>query len=221
MEPDIATSMVRQLIEQGHKLNTLIMDDDATTISRIHNEVDPDVKKVSDSNHSMKLYGKQLYDLAPKHKTLSVKVIQYLQKNFTYAISQTKGKPDELKERLESIVPHAFGKHDKCTTWCKKKTDPSLPYKDLPRQKPLSGEELEKALTNVMKIHINKSEVLSNLGSSQCNESFNNTIASKVNKAKHLSSSGTLTHKIDACVAQKNIGPSYFEEVNVIPYFKC
>lgn len=47
---------------------------------------------------------------------------------------------------------------------------------------------------------------LSRLGSSNCSESFNNTLRSKVPKDKHYSESGSLAYILSAAVCQKNEG---------------
>lgn len=50
---------------------------------------------------------------------------------------------------------------------------------------------------------------LSRLDSSNCNESFNNTLISKAPKDMHYSEDGSLAHRLYAAVCQKNEGYSY------------
>ncbi|XP_071139818.1 uncharacterized protein [Mytilus edulis] len=59
-----------------------------------------------------------------------------------------------------------------------------------------------------------KSKKLSNLASSQSNESFNFTLSTKAPKYKHYSGSSSLGYRVSASVLQKNEGYSYISEVN-------
>ena len=58
-------------------------------------------------------------------------------------------------------------------------------------------------------------EMLSTLGSTQQNESFNRQMASKAPKSSHYSSSSSLKNRIAGSVFQKNEGHSYFKDVSV------
>ena len=49
--------------------------------------------------------------------------------------------------------------------------------------------------------------------STQANESFNKTVASKAPKANYYSGSGSLNYRVAASVAQKNIGHQYVTSV--------
>lgn len=54
----------------------------------------------------------------------------------------------------------------------------------------------------------------SELGSTQANESINNSIASKAPKRFHYSGSASLNYRVSAAVAQKNIGHTYVSKVD-------
>ena len=117
MESAIAVDLVSELMELGYRVENITMDEDSTTISRINTQVDPNVQKKSDKNHVKKTISNALYECKKTYKILSSSVINYLIKYVSYAIEQKaigkKGK------NIESIIPHALGKHDNCDrSWC-------------------------------------------------------------------------------------------------------
>ena len=58
----------------------------------------------------------------------------YIQKFFTYCVNQNNNYPSSV------IVPHTFGNHQACSTWCKHNVDPdNYCYSDLPDGKVFSG----------------------------------------------------------------------------------
>lgn len=72
--------MVKKVNQSGVRVSTIIGDDDAATILRLRHEVDPKIEKQSDRNHLKKNLANQLYALQKVHKSLSSKVIRYIQK---------------------------------------------------------------------------------------------------------------------------------------------
>ncbi|XP_056017087.1 uncharacterized protein LOC125673339 [Ostrea edulis] len=54
MEPAMACGMFQDVIDQDQRVQTLVMDNDSTTIARVKATVDPTIKKKSDSNHTRK-----------------------------------------------------------------------------------------------------------------------------------------------------------------------
>lgn len=56
MKPDMAVEMVKNINDKGTKVSELVIDDDTTTISRFHHEVDPEILKSSDKNHVFKFF---------------------------------------------------------------------------------------------------------------------------------------------------------------------
>ena len=53
------------------------------------------------------------------------------------------------------------------------------------------------------------------LGSSQANESLNNTIGSKAPKIRHYGASESNDFRVVCAVSQKNIGHTYVSEVRI------
>ena len=87
----------------------------------------------------------------PNSSTLSQKVINYLVKCFSYAITQNKGNSIEIKKAIECIVPHAFGDHTECKISCcgYKRDLNNYKHKSIPQGKDLFGESLKNTLNNI------------------------------------------------------------------------
>ncbi|VDH96628.1 Hypothetical predicted protein [Mytilus galloprovincialis] len=179
MESELAVQMVKEIQKTGCEVSSITMDDDSTTIARLRKEE----KSVARSHRT-----------TGKAQKCSMNVVNYLTKDFSYALSQNKGNPENLRKVLKSIIPHAFGDHILCDkTWCQYHKNPdTYKHKSLPYGKNLTGEELRNELNKLFDIYASNSEKLSHLGSSQGNESLNNMIALKAPKAKHFGGSESL-----------------------------
>ncbi|CAC5391328.1 unnamed protein product [Mytilus coruscus] len=215
MEADMVTEMVKDVGKKGVSVSSIVGDEDSTTIARLRANVDKNITKVSDSNHIKKLLGNSLYEIKKKHKTLTIKVIQNLQRCFNYILAQGKGNPDMIKQSILALCDHTFGQHQSCNnSWCKFLDNPNEKFSSLPHGKPLSDGALQNALRSVFTTYAGNAGKLSSLGSTQPNESFNRIVASKAPKQQHYSSSGSLMFRIAACVAQKNEGNKFILDVN-------
>ena len=131
---------------------------------------------------------------------------------------QNRNNTEGLKKNLKAIVPHAFGKHDQhCSiSWCGFLKDPlSFRHSSLPHGKDLHGEKLEEELEKVMANFVKNADKLAPLGSSQANESLNNTIGSKAPKIRHYGASESNDFRVACAVSQKNIGHTYVSEVRI------
>lgn len=146
----------------------------------------------------------------------SGQVIEYFQRCFTYALKQNKNDPDGIKTSLRAIIPHSFGDHSCCCiSWCGYLKDPtSYKHSTLPYGKDLEGQDLKLCLQQVMEIFVSNAEKLAPLGSSQANESLNNTIGSKAPKIRHYGSSESNDFRIACAVSQKNLGHGYVTQVS-------
>ncbi|XP_063436635.1 uncharacterized protein LOC134718073 [Mytilus trossulus] len=199
----------------GTQVGVLVMDDDSATLSQVKERLGHPVEKWSDINHSRKSVGNSMYNtLQKKHKTLTTTVIKYFQKCFSYAISQNKNKENALKETLISIVPHAFGQHEKCGNWCKADND-NFSFKSLPGGKALSGDDLYNDLYIVFETMSNNAHKLAPGGSTKDVESLNGIFASKAPKRICYSASESLKNRVSATEAQKNIGYHYISELHL------
>lgn len=110
MEADACAELVKTC-ENVNKaqVNVLVGDDDSSTIAKVRGKVKHTVEKWSDITHAKNAFGGSLYGLQKKHKELSTKVNDYLQKCFSYAIEQNKDDPQGIRKNFRAIVPHAFG----------------------------------------------------------------------------------------------------------------
>ena len=116
---------------------------------------------------------------------------------------------------IESIIPHAFGEHESCGSWCQFLTDPdTYKHKSLPKGLDLKGEALQGDLTVIFSSFAKNAEKLAPCGSTLSNESFNNTVASKAPKARHYSGSESLDFRVKAATCQKNVGHNYIPLVS-------
>lgn len=172
-------------------------------IARVKAEVDADIEKASDMNHSKKSLGRNLDTLANRLKPspLTVNVRNYITKCFSYAVHQNKGDPNGLAKALRSITPHSFGDHSTCDiSWCGylQKCGPNLegatPYKHSGLK---DGKDLDKGknpdlftgLSDILENFAKNSVKLAPVGSIQCNESLHSTIRTKTTKRIHYGDS--------------------------------
>lgn len=182
MEPAMACEMLQSVLDQGEKVSTLVMDNDSTTIARVKSTVDQNITKRCDSNHTRKGFTASLTELSKAHKLLrNTKVRSHIERCFTYSISQNKGQPEQLADALSSIVPHLYGEHSSCGSWCRGNEE-GYKHKALPYGKPLDDRDLREALQSLMEKFSSKSSELAYMGSTQPNESFNYMAASKAPK---------------------------------------
>ena len=148
-----------------------------------------------------------------EHKNLTQKVISAVTKNFNYMLQQNFGKPEGIKAGTKAVVEHMFGNHAYCKEWCGYVKDPNnYKHQNLPYGKDLSNEALHTSLSQLFNsLDVNK---LAFLGSTQANESFNNTFISRAPKARHYSDSSSLQFRLCASVSQKNEGYAYMTKMH-------
>ncbi|XP_071652436.1 uncharacterized protein [Temnothorax longispinosus] len=212
MEPDMAVELIvhnQHLKDENVCVNVLIGDDDSSTIAAVRRESTTRIDKWSDLNHASKAMINALYGLK-----LPTKIIEYFSRCFTCAIKKNEGNPEAVKDALKNVVSHAFGSHERCGEWCRYSSmGEKYQHKGLPHGKPLSDPQLKSALTSVFTRFANNSDKLAPCGSSQGNESFNSTVASKAPKSKYYGASESLNFRVAASVCQKNIGVTYIEQI--------
>ncbi|XP_076083995.1 uncharacterized protein LOC143054830 [Mytilus galloprovincialis] len=213
MEPDMACSMIQRLAEDGYTVGTLHADNDATTQSRLPRSI---IKK-DDKTHVKKNLSKRLFGLSKNYKQLkSAKVIPYIVRCFMYTISKHQNSKQSMKTELATIVPHIFGHHEQCSpTWCTYVKDPTkFRFKHLPNGKALSGDKLREELDKLAQNYIERADRLLNLGSTQSNESFNNSVASFAPKNRFYGGTKSLKARVSSAVMQKNEGYGWLSKVN-------
>ena len=165
--------------------------------------------KMSDRNHVKKNVTNMLFNMKKTHKSMSVTVITYLKKLFSYVISQNKGDSEGITKGLLSMSLHPFGDQSKCSDkWCVFLQTPTQPrkYRSLPYGRPLNDKNLQEALKKELERYAEQGLKLSSLGSTQANESFNRVVAAKAPKNCHYSGSASLNFRLAAAVVKKNCG---------------
>ncbi|XP_069135615.1 uncharacterized protein [Argopecten irradians] len=214
MEPAMACEMLQGVIDKGQRVQTLVMDNDSTTIARVKATVDHSITKKSDGNHIRKGLGGSLVELSKTHKVLrNYKVRTHIERCFMYSIRQNQNNATQLAADLEKIVPHLYGEHELCGTWCKSQKTDYKP-KNLPYGKPLSSTPLRCDLEVLLRKYATKANELDSLGSTQYNESFNHMVSSKAPKRLFYGGSESLKTRVSATVCQKNDGYKYISELN-------
>lgn len=216
MEPAAAVSIVNDLQKEGVDVGKLIGDDDATTLSHLRRDVNPNLEKVSDVNHVKKNLGNHLYALRDAgHKEMSVKTIKHVQTCFNYAVMQNKGSPGEMQAALQAVVPHLYDDHSQCVnqSWCHHKDDPTRKYKSLPRGKPLTDKKCKEKLMELFAGYARNANRLAASGSTQQNENLNQVITTKHPKNKHYGGSESLSYRVSAAVCQTNEGHGFVSDV--------
>ena len=214
MEASVCVDLLKDTHSEEHRVKCVVMDDDTTTLAHIRKEYDPDITKWSDINHAKKSLTNSLYSLAKTHKKISSKVIGYFKKCYSYVLAQNKNDEVSVQKGLRSIIPHVFGDNSSCGSWCGfLKHGAAYRYTSLPRGQCLSGDDMKIALSKIFELHALNASRLAPLGSTKCNESFNNIVASKAPKYRHYSTSESFDFRLGAAVSQKNIGHGYLMDV--------
>ena len=99
MEADVCAQLVKSCEENGEaQMAILVGDDDSSTIKKVRDTLDHDIEKWSDIVHAKRAFASSLYGLQKSHKKLNAKVIDYLQKCFSYAVTQNKNDPTGVKK---------------------------------------------------------------------------------------------------------------------------
>ena len=215
MEGDSAVELIKKTKGDTYQIGTIINDEDSTTMARITAEVDHTVVKNSDVNHCKKTVGNELWTLklGTYKKLISSQVINYIKKNYSYAITQNKDNPENTKLALMNCVPHMYNDHLGCGDWCTHRDDPGRLYRCLPYGKPFSDLQLRVELEKIFSKQASNASRLCPNASSNSNESFNMTVAAKAPKTKHYSKSESIDYRVAAAVCQKNKGESYLSTV--------
>ena len=156
MEPDMVVAMVSKAKSPAAEVHTLVGDEDASTIAKVHALVDPTVEKRSDTNHIKKILGNDLYALQ-KEERFSDKTLNYILKIFSYMCQANQGNAEGIRQGLKSLSAHPFGDHSFCSTsWCRFIDNPNSKYSALPYGKPLSNPTLQARLVTIYQNLTNK-----------------------------------------------------------------
>ncbi|XP_053390404.1 uncharacterized protein LOC128553298 [Mercenaria mercenaria] len=135
-------------------------------------------------------------------------------KNFSYAVQQNKNKSEEeMRNALQAIVPHMYGNHTRCGSWCKTGENHNRKHSNLPYGCDLTDNELRIHLENLLSPFISNCQKLMTSGSTQANESLNNIAWSKAPKSRNYNASESFDYRCAAAVLQYNEGVEYINRV--------
>ena len=199
----------------------MITDEDASTESKVKQNVNHDIEKWSDKNHVVVTFRKMLIsgkaqDFGKDSSKLSDSVIDYFAKMFSMAVSENKDKPNKLKASFQAIVPHASGDHKVCEDlqieWCQFLKDPeNFQHKYLEKR----GRPTWRWATKLYEEKISNfttDEFVRKLApcrSTQVNENLNMIVGAKTPKIRFYGGSESSDFRTAASVAQANERYSY------------
>ena len=118
MEADMAVEAILKneyLVKLNCRIKIVIGDDDSSAIAALRRLSPYSIIKWSDFNHVKKTFNTKLYEIK-----LNAKLREYFSKVFALAIKQNQGDEIKVKVALQNIIPHAFGDHKNCGSFCKK-----------------------------------------------------------------------------------------------------
>ena len=101
METDVACQLFKDVSQTKVEYSSYVGDDDSTTLAELVQQAPYELQKFSDIIHTKRSLGTRLYNLS---SVLSLKVINYLQKCFSYCINQNKDNPSELAKAIKTII---------------------------------------------------------------------------------------------------------------------
>ena len=208
MEPSMAVELVVQnpmLAEEGVRVENVISDEDAASTNDIRRNASWKITKWSDLNHSKKSMTSNMWELK-----LDTKIIDYFAKSFMLAITQNKDNPEAVKDTILSVVPHAYGEHDKCSQSFKCRLNTSeYKHKNLPNGSHLTDVAIRPKLEAVFEKHAKNSVQLAPCGSTQKNESFNHLLTKRHPKNKSYCATLAFPIRLYMSAAEQNIGSRY------------
>ncbi|KAK0072633.1 hypothetical protein PV326_014274, partial [Microctonus aethiopoides] len=181
-------------------------------INAARNSVDYEIIKHDDINHTSKGVVSQLYKNIRCSKVLNASAIKYLDSSFKYCVMKNKGNELEMARAIENIPQHCFNNHKNCGEWCRYLKDPNS-YQHSTIGEGLTDPRLYEILTNIFSTLAKKANGFSAGVSSNPNESFNCTVASKAPKSKMYGTSASYSFRVDFAVNKKNDGEKFIVEL--------
>ncbi|XP_043471058.1 uncharacterized protein LOC122504185 [Leptopilina heterotoma] len=106
----------KAVMDANLQVGIVIADNDSSSICAIRNASEHEVVKQADKNHTSKGVVNELYKIQKKHKELTAVTIKYLQRCFSYCVSQNKGNSRNMAEAIKNIPHHCFNDHVNCGT---------------------------------------------------------------------------------------------------------
>lgn len=201
MEASMAVQVVLKndlLAKHNCRIKILIGDDDSSAIAAIRRQSTYPITKWSDFNHVCKTWNGKLYEMK-----LSPFLREYFSKVFSLCITKNKRDETKVKLALQNIIPHAYGNHENCGDFCQKNKEGVHIYKYFKNGECLTDINLKQKLEKALNPFIENSAQIAPCGSSQANESFNNTVCSKHPKSAFYGGSESHENRVKLAVCQK------------------
>lgn len=217
MEAEGAVALVtnsQSLKDANVQIGGFTADNDSGSKKAVQEATDYPVLIQSDISHTKKNFKNMLWEIGkdkskdPDSELSKDMIVQFV-RSFSSAVHQNKGQLEDMKSSILSIISHAKGDHSHCKDWCGVVSKKSNYESTIALENDILIDEVEKLIEKVA----NNAECYLTAGSSQANESVNNTMASKNPKRLCLSQSASTDYRFAATVAQKNLGESYVEEI--------
>ena len=170
------------------------------------------ILKQADMNHTTKGVSKKLYEIAksssqnPDDEMLH-DFINYLKKCFTSGVKQNRGNLEKMKNAITNIPKHVFDDHQHCGNWCKAEKE------NYSRSYDVNNPILFDSLSNLFNDLQESAANFVMAGSSQANESLNNSMCSKAPKRVCFSRLASADRRYTCTVNQKNLGEKYILNV--------
>ena len=133
------------LVRAKCRIKTLIGDDDSSSIAALRRLSPYAIVKWSDFNHVSKTFNSKLYDMK-----LNATLREYFSKVFTISVKKNQGDELKVKAALENIIPHTFGEHENCGSFCTLEDDGTHKYKYFKDGKCLTDLNLRERLEKII-----------------------------------------------------------------------
>ncbi|XP_053388278.1 uncharacterized protein LOC128551445 [Mercenaria mercenaria] len=116
-----------------------------------------------------------------------------------------------MRAALQAIVPHMYGNHGKCGTWCKFMAGDATHHRNISCD--LHDTDLKLSLENILAPYITNAQKWMTTASSQTNEALKHFAWSKTPTVRNYSHSESFDFRVSAAVLQFNDGLSYITDV--------
>lgn len=208
----------RQIVTESQSLKNaniqiggFVADNDSSSKLAVESSVDYKVLNQSDIAHTKKGLKNMLWDISKSQKRdpdkeLNKDVIDQFVRCFSAAVHQNKGNLVNMKLAIANISQHAKGCHENCGSWCGVQSGKENYQSSFSN---LKNKTLRSEIDNIFSKFSENAEKFITAGSSQANESLNNTMAQKAPKRICYSQSASADYRFAAAVNQKNYNEHY------------
>lgn len=182
LEAEAAVKLVTQnpfLQNANVEVGVFIGDNDSSCMHALEEILDYPIVKQSDLNHTKKGVGNMLYKLRENknidvEKELTHDTISYLKDTFAIIVKKNKNNVNAIERDLKNLPDHVFDKHENCGSFCKFSEE----KENYDNSRHLRNQTLYKHVKKLFSDLANNASKFVLAGSTQANESLNNSMAS-------------------------------------------